>query len=425
MTMHSVPRTDATDQDDGNGTQPTMRGPDLKPLLLPYARANDRDNGWVNPDQRDEPDKQEGLAQRSGWYKLIHPFLLVVVLPTLLVTAFEYLIAADQYESTAQFIVRTPQQNNSANSLGQMLGLGANSTPADAHSVDAYLLSHDAIAALGRDRLVTAFRRADADPVTRLWEADPQPETLLKYYRGKVHVTTSTETGITLLSVRGFQRADAKALADDLLKLGEQRVNLLNQRMFESGLAAADRQVREAEIAIDDADQRMTQFRQARRDADPERTSTSEIQLASSLQERAAQARAQLDAMSAVLPPTAPQYSATARRVAALERQVGAVKGRLAGSEGSVAASLGEYEQLQVRQQLAAKRFEAAQASFQSAREQLVKQQLFIIPVVKPNMPGKALYPERLTIIATVFFGLLFAYAIGWLILAGVREHAE
>lgn len=425
MTIHSLPHPDTPAPDDGDRVDPEMRGPGLKPLLLPYARTSEQESAWVSPDQRVESDGPAGPKRRSGWRGLFHPFILIAILPTLLTAAFEYLIAADQYESSAQFIVRTPQQNNSVNSLGQMLGIGAGSAPADVHSVDAYLLSHDAVAALGRDRLVAMFRRADADTVTRLWQADPQPETLLKYYRGKVHVTTSTETGITLLSVRGFERGDAKALADDLLRLGEQRVNLLNQRMFEDGLTAAVRQVGEAEAAIDDADQQMTQFRQAHRDADPERTSTAEIQLASALQERAAQARAQLDAMAAVLPPSAPQYSATARKVAALERQVAAVKGRLAGSTGSVAAGLGEYEQLQVRQQLAAKRFEAAQASFQSAREQLVKQQLFIIPVVKPNMPGKALYPERLTIIATVFFGLLFAYAIGWLILAGVREHAE
>lgn len=397
----------------------------LRPLLLsPFPGVDDRSERFVEADDEDDFASNEP-SPRVGWRWFLHPFILVVVLPTLLIAGFEYLIAADQYESSAQFIVRTPQQNNSVNSLGQMLGIGAGSAPADVHSVDAYLLSHEAVSALGHERLVSMFRRENADPVTRLWYADPQPETLLKYYRSKVHVTTSSETGITLLSVRGFERSDAKALADDLLKLGEQRVNLLNQRMFEDGLAAASRQVQEAEAAIDNADRQMTQFRQARRDADPERTSSAEIQLATSLQERAAQARAQLDAMAAVLPPSAPQYSATVRKVAALERQVAAVKGRLAGSEGSVAAGLGEYEQLQVRQQLAAKRFEAAQASFQSAREQLVKQQLFIISVVEPNLPGKSLYPERLMVIATAFFGLLFAYAIGWLILSGFREHAE
>lgn len=425
MTVQNLPRSGVPARDTEFQVAPEMLEPTWQPALLFQGRATEAEHPGIDPEPEDEMDAAETPRPRSGWRRLLHPFIVIVVLPTLIAAAFEYLVAADQYESTAQFIVRTPQQSNSASSLGQMLGIGAGNAPADVHSVDAYLLSHDAVAALGRDRLVAMFRRDEADPITRMWQADPQPETLLKYYRSKVHVTTSAETGITLLSVRGFQRADAKKLADDLLRLGENRVNLLNQRMFNDGLAAAGRQVREAEAAIDTADDQMTRFRQARRDADPERTSSAEIQLASALQERAAQARAQLDSMAAVLPPSAPQYSATARRVAALERRVAAVKGRLAGSEGSVAAGLGEYEQLQMRQQLAAKHFEAAQASFQSAREQLVKQQLFIIQVVKPNMPGKALYPERLTIIATIFFGLLFAYAIGWLIFAGIREHAE
>lgn len=403
---------------------PAAPEPGLRPMLLPNREAACPD---PLSDQHgdDEWEDEAEEAKPADWRRWLHPFLLVVLLPTLLTAAFEYLVAADQYESTAQFIVRSPQQGGSMNSLGQMLGLGAPSPQADAHSVDAYLLSHDAVDALGRNRLIAMFRRPEADPVTRMWDAAPEPETLLKYYRDKVHVTTTAETGITLLSVRGFRRDDAKALASDLLKLGEARVNMLNQRMFEDGLAAANRQVREAEAVVDEADRQMTRFRQSRRDADPERTSSAEIQLASALQERAAGARAQLEAMAAVLPPSAPQYAATARRVAGLERQVAAAKGRLAGSTGSVAASLGEYEQLQMRQQLAAKRFEAAQASHQTAREQLVKQQLFIVPVVQPNLPGKALYPERLTIVAVVFFGLMIAYAIGWLILAGVREHAE
>jgi capsular polysaccharide transport system permease protein len=35
----------------------------------------------------------------------------------------------------------------------------------------------------------------------------------------------------------------------------------------------------------------------------------------------------------------------------------------------------------------------------------------------------KSLYPERGRIVITVFFSLLIAYAVGWLMLAGVREH--
>ncbi|RIA46298.1 capsular polysaccharide transport system permease protein [Hephaestia caeni] len=393
------------------------------PFLSPFRR----EEAWAQPQAEVDDDElaSDEPPRRRGWRSLLHPFVWVVVLPTLLTAAFEYLVAADQYESSAQFIVRTPQPTESLNSLGQMLGVAGNATNSDVHSVDAYLLSHDAVDALGRPRLITIFRRPEADPATRLWFADPQPETLHKYYRGQVDILTATDTGITTLSVRSFRPEDAKALASDLLKLGERRVNLLNQRMFDAGLASATRQVREAETLVEAAQNELTAFRQTRRDVSPDQTGLAQIQLVTTLQQQTAQARAQLESMAAVLPPSAPQYSATARRLAALERQVGTAKARLAGPGDSLAGGLGEYEGLQMRQQLAAKQFEAAQAGFQSAREQLLKQQLFIVPVVEPNLPGKALHPKRLSIIAIVLFGLMFAYAIGWLILAGVREHAE
>lgn len=402
--------------------------PALKPnLLMRHKRVEQFAPSEFPPEgeEAEEEEEEEEERKYNGWRRLLHPFVLLVCIPTLAAIAFEYGIAANQYESSAQFIVRTPQQGPSASGLGQMLGLAQGPVPADAHSVDAYLLSHDAVKALGDRRLTDIFRRPEADLVSRLWSASPPPETLHKYYVGMVHLTTATETGITTLSVRAFGPIDAKKLADDLLRLGEARVNKLNQRMFDDGLAASERQVREAEAGINQIQAQLTGFRQAQRDADPEKTSAAQIQLAASLQEQAAKARAQLEASAAGLPPTAPQLGIMQRQVASLDAQVAGARARLAGSERSVAAGLGNYEELQMRQQLAAKRFETAQASYQSAREQLLKQQLFIVPVVEPNMPVKALFPKRLTIIATVFFGLLFAYAIGWLVLSGLREHAD
>ena len=65
-----------------------------------------------------------------------------------------------------------------------------------------------------------------------------------------------------------------------------------------------------------------------------------------------------------------------------------------------------------------------AAASLEKAREQAIQQQLYLQRVVNPNMPVKALYPERGRILGTVLVSLLLIYSIGWLIVAGVREHA-
>ncbi|WP_010217980.1 capsule polysaccharide transporter [Sphingomonas sp. PAMC 26621] len=395
------------------------------PRLL-KRRADPEDDGWgedLDPIDADLPEVEIPPHRRRRWFQSL--FLLLVLLPTLVTVAFEYLIVSDQFESEASFIVRAPQSASPGSGLSQILGMSTGAVPADAHSVAEYLLSHDAIDSLGRGTLIAMFRRPEADPATRLWSADPAPETLLRFYRHQVHIANASETGITALRVRAFRPADAKALADRLLVLGEIQVGNLNRRMFEDGLKVARRQIVEAEATVEQAQIALTAFRQARRDVDPEKTGSAQIQTAASLQEQTAQARASLEAMAATVPSSAPQYAATARRVAAMERQVATAQARLAGSNRSVAGGLGDYEHLRLRQEFASKRYEAAAASFQAAREQLLKQQLFIVPVVKPNLPGKALYPKRLETVATVFFTLAFAFAIGWLILAGVHEHAE
>jgi capsular polysaccharide transport system permease protein len=39
-------------------------------------------------------------------------------------------------------------------------------------------------------------------------------------------------------------------------------------------------------------------------------------------------------------------------------------------------------------------------------------------------MPVKSLFPERGRIVLTVFLSLLVGYGIGWLLVAGVKEHS-
>jgi capsular polysaccharide transport system permease protein len=62
--------------------------------------------------------------------------------------------------------------------------------------------------------------------------------------------------------------------------------------------------------------------------------------------------------------------------------------------------------------------------ALETARLQAIRQQLFVVNVVRPNLPEYALYPKGTMMIATVFLAFLLAYCIGWLMIAGMREHA-
>jgi capsular polysaccharide transport system permease protein len=362
------------------------------------------------------------------WVKAHRNWIYVVLLPTLATAFYLYVVTADQYESEAHFMVRsaTPSVPDAAG-LGQALTLvgGVSSSQSEAMSVGDYLTSHDAVAALEqRVNLVERFRRPEADLFARLGSDNPAPETLLKYYRRHVDVHFDTATGIATLKVRAFRPTDSYAIVTSLLGLGEQRVNSLNQRAYLNTLGVARRQLAEAENGVTRSQRSLTSNRQQQRDINPQASGQAQITLVAQLQAQLSALRAQESALAAQLSPSSPQVQAMRSRVAALQSQVNAQSSRLTTGRSSIAAGLGNYQELELRQQFAAKRYDAAAAGLEKAREQAQRQQLFVVRVVEPNMPEKALYPQRLKILLTVFFGLLLTYGIGWLIIAGVREHA-
>ena len=378
-------------------------------------------------EQIDRLTRRERIAAAAHRYRL---FLLVVVLPVLLLSGYYAFVASDEYISESHYLVKSTQPSMpQIGGVGQMLGLGGMSSgQAEAMSVSDYLVSHDVVEALRkRLDLVAMFRRPEADIFSRLLTDNPTPERLLRFFESHVKVRANEDTGITVLTVRGFQPDDAYRINRALLELGEQRVNTMNVRSFNDSVRMARTQLAEAETNVGQVQGEITRFRQTRRDIDPQGSGEAQIRLVSTLQSQLAGARAQLAAMGSLIRPSSPQYVALAARVRSLESQVAAENGKLAGNgagTGTIATSLGGYEDLKVRQEFAGKRYEAAAANLEKAREEALRQQLYVVRVVDPNMPVKSLYPQRVKIIATVLFILLLAYGIGWLLVAGVREHA-
>jgi len=373
-------------------------------------------------EDRDWMSATRGWAYRNKW------FVLLVLVPTLLTAVYYYLIAADQYQSEAHFIVRTADAAPTPSSgFSQLLGLGGGTSQSrsEAMSVNDYLESQQAVNTLNqRVDLVERFRRSEADPFTRLWFEEPTPEMLRRYYGKQVDVLFNQETGITTLRVRSFRPNDSLAIINQLLQLGEERVNMLNHRSQSDALKNARRQLAEAEQGLIGIQGRLTAFRQQRGDLDPEGSGKAQIGLVATLEGQLAAARAQLNSMRGIIAPSSPQYVATSARVRALEAQVAAQAGKLTTGGGAIAARLGNYQDLQIRQEFAAKRYEVAAANLEKARDAAMKQQLYIVRVVDPNLPVKSEFPERGKVLLTVLLSLLIAYGIGWLLVAGVREHS-
>ncbi len=379
------------------------------------------------------PKDAQSVGSSRGWgarvRQLVYVYrylLLLVVLPTALVAAYYYLIASDQYETTVDFVVRRADASGAPSGMGQLLGmnLGVSTVSTEAYMVNDYLQSNDAAAQLRQqDRLVERFRRPFIDPVSRLWQDNPSPERLLKYYNRHVTVTLDPETGITRLAVHAFTPDDAYELGGKLLRMGEEQINQLNIRTYRDQVAHARNEVDLASKSLQEAEQALTSYRRNHDDIDPEGSGKAQVTMVTNLTAGLTTARARLKAMEGLISHESPQYRATQAQVRALEAQVAGQSQRIAGGGSSIAASLGGYESLQVQRETAVRRFATATAAYETARAEAERKQTYLIRVVDANRAVKALYPERGKIVGTVFLSLIFSFAIGWMLVQGVKEH--
>lgn len=355
-------------------------------------------------------------------------FLLLVVVPSMVALGWLLLVASPQYESQAEYVIRGIEAERPApGGLAELIGgvqLGGNAAR-EAGVIKDYLLSPDAIAALKASGIdvVALYNRQDVDILSRLRFARPRAETLLDYYRSHIDVDYDKDQGVTHVAVRAFAPGDARTMAQALIQLGEGQVNAFNQRAVNAGIDLARKDMAVAEAEVLSIQGALTNFRDVSGELDPARKGEGEGQQLQGLESQLARERASLASMGRFLSASAPQVQVQASRVAALEAQVGAVRGRMTGAPKALSRQLNAYEQLRLKQDFAAKRYEVARAALESARVQADKQRLFFIAVVKPNLPEKPAKPRPWRDGFAIFVALSAAFAIGWLLLAGIKEH--
>lgn len=374
--------------------------------------------------QRQKAPPRERLLRRVRAHR---GSLLGVALPTLLASLYYFLIASDLYASEARIVVRSPSRMQVSGLAGLLQGSGISRAQDDVYTVHDFILSRDAIAAVGkRLDLRAIFSRPGADFLARY----PKPlhrdtvEDFYKYWQERVGVVFDTTSGICTVTVKAFRAEDAQAVAMALLDESEALVNRLNVRSHDNAIRDAEAEVRQVELAVADTQAVMLAYRKRETLIDPGKASGAIMETQAHLQGELVQARGRLAELERSSPDS-PLRADLRSHVAELERQVGAQRSELAGGDRSMAPKISEYEQLQLRQEFAAKELASALASLEGARAEARRQQIYLDRVVEPNLPDKALFPRRLASVLIIFISAFLIYSIGRLLLAGVQEHAQ
>ncbi len=355
-------------------------------------------------------------------------FWVTVLIPTLISALYFGLVASDVYISESRFVVRAPQRAQQPGLMGALLqGTGFSRSQDDALTVHDFIQSRDALRELdGKLGVRQAYSAETVDPVNRFPGplGDDSFESLYKYYSKQVGVEYDANSSITTLRVHAFTAKDANQINANLLAMGEQLVNQINERGRKDLVRFAQAEVSEAESKAKAAALAVAVYRNQRAVFDPERQSALQLQQVSKLQDELIATKIQLAQIQA-LSPQNPQIPTLQKRARGLEQEMANEMAKVAGSGAgnTLSNKAADFERLTLERAFADRQVASALTSLENARNEARRQQLYLERIVQPNLPDYALEPRRLrSVLATLVLGLI-AWGIASMLLSGVKEH--
>lgn len=361
------------------------------------------------------------LLPRNGWLRWG-----LLLLPSILAALYYGAVASDQYESEARFVVRSANRPEMSGTLSFLVQLGLARSQDDSFIVQDFIGSRDAVERLkARLPLDRIFGPPGADFLAR-WPSilyGPQDEELYKYLKRMISVVHSERTGITTLKVRTFDAADAKAVADALLRESEDLVNRLNGRLLTDAIANSAGEVKNAQERLITAQTRLTEFQNRELMVDPVRNAVALGELIARLSAELGVVQAQIAEMKGGTA-ASPQLAPLQRKATALQQQIIEERRRIADDRDGLAGRLTTYERLQLEREFARRVLTSAEAELVRARSDATRQMLYLERIVEPRELDDSIEPRRARLVATVFAGNLILILVLWLLASGLSEHA-
>ena len=382
---------------------------------------------------RDSEPLIDDTPSRSGWSRVVGAYLVLVILPVFVYFLYASVLETPGYVSETRITVRSAPKKQvslsdaSSSMLSKVVGSFASDTDRDSYIVLNYVKSADMISDLGgRATLEGYYSKPDIDFFSRLPRGEAM-EDLLKYWDSRISANVDTVSGLLTIKITAYSPEDALELANSINTLSETLINNISLRVREDALEKARLEVARSGDELGARRAEMTAFRNSNALIDPIARAKSLGEMIATLTLDKINAETTLSVLARSNATDSPSVNVLKSQLASVDQQIDRLKSQLTDPVGSASVStqLAGYEALKLREEFATRIYVVAQDSYLRAQQELERQQLYLITVVRPTRAEQATFPKLLqsTILLTVC--LTIVWAIGALILASVRDQMD
>ncbi|MGJ0508998.1 MAG: hypothetical protein ACR652_18100 [Methylocystis sp.] len=357
-------------------------------------------------------------------------FWAFVVAPTVCFWLYAAIWQSERFVAETRMTLREAQSREppkgaeAASIISKLSGGAASRDAQNAYMVLAYVKSRAVIQDLGgRSYFEPVFAKPVIDYFSRL-DRDATLEDAWKYWLSRISASVENISGILTLRVEAFRPDEAQKIASDLVRLSEDLVNKMTVRNRADSLARAENEVVAARERLARAREKTLEFRNSNALIDPGARATSLGELIGKLTLERIDLVNALSTVSSSLAADAPSQRLQRTRLAAVEKQIAELRKKLTDDQGAGAVSeqIATYESLKLDEQFAERLYSIANSAYENARQDLERQQLYLVTIVPPTLPEAATYPRAAANTALLFSSLLIAWAIISLLVASIED---
>jgi len=370
--------------------------------------------------------------KKRHWGVLLS-FLCMVLAPLAGVLFYLFVIAEDQYISSAGFSVRGQEGTSATDLLGglaQIAGAGS-STGSDSAILYEYIQSQELVEKIDRE---LDLRGHFSEHWPRDWAFSLWPnatvEDLTWFWSRIVTIAYDSGSGLTEIQVTAYDRDMAQSITKAIVRHSQDRLNALNDQAREDAMRYARADLDEALERLKVAREELIQFRTRTRIVDPVADIQGRMGVMNNLQQQLAEALVEYDLLRGSVSKDDPRLANSQRVIDVIRERIDQERTNFA-SDASVAGGgageaypslISEFERLTVDREFAEESYRVALTSLELARDEASRQSRYLATYISPTLAEDSEYPKRGMFALLAGLMLLMCWSILVLIYYSVRD---
>lgn len=352
-------------------------------------------------------------------------YLAFVIVPFLATSLYYVFIASDQYIAEARFAVRSIADEAAKDGVDSDV-MSTRPVSQDAYIVTSFIHSTEILDRIAKKIDYKSFFSSNAADFLSRFSRNGTSEQLLKYWDNQVTTSIDGPSGIVTLKTRTFTPTESTLLANIIISESEKLINELSERARKDVEVRFGKEVERTSELYRTALLALNEYQNSSRLLNPESQATETGKILAGLLQKKLEIESRLFVLKQTNVDDSPAYQQLKLSKESVETQIEKLHAEMTGTDSAdanLAKSFVRFAQLETDRRVAESLYEIARRNLDTAQAQGVRQGLYIVVFVQPNVPQDSLYPHRISTPLLVLLALTIGWTIIALIWASVEDH--